>query len=153
LLDSRVILISGVTDGIGRALAAKCAALGATTVLLGRDVPHLESLHDEIIEAGGPRPGIFPFNLETTEWAEYEKITEVLSNEYGRLDGLVHCGGILGELSPIEHYDPYLWYRVLQINLNASFLLTRASMPLLRKSEDSSVVFVSRLTLERQTQN
>jgi len=143
LLDGRVILISGVTEGIGRALAVKCAALGATTVLLGRNVPRLENLHDEITEAGGSRPGIFPFNLETTEWTEYEKITGVLSKEYGRLDGLVHCGGTLGELSPIEHHDPYLWYRVLQVNLNAPFLLTRASMPLLRKSKDSSVVFVS----------
>ena len=143
LLNDRVILISGVTEGIGRALAAKCAALGATIVLLGRKVPRLESLHDEIIEAGGPRPGIVPFNLETTEWAEYEKITDVLGDEYGRLDGLVHCGGILGELSPIEHHDPYLWYRVLQVNLNAPFLITRACMPLLRKSADPSVVFVS----------
>ncbi|MCZ6537983.1 MAG: SDR family NAD(P)-dependent oxidoreductase, partial [Gammaproteobacteria bacterium] len=49
LLDDRVILISGVTEGIGRALAAECAALGATIVLLGRKVPRLESLHDEII--------------------------------------------------------------------------------------------------------
>ena len=143
LLNDRVILISGVTEGIGRALAAKCAALGATIVLLGRKVPRLDSLHDEIIEAGGPRPGIVPFNLETTEWAEYEKITDVLGDEYGRLDGLVHCGGILGELSPIEHHDPYLWYRVLQVNLNAPFLITRACMPLLRKSADPSVVFVS----------
>lgn len=143
LLDQRVILISGVTEGIGRALAVKCAALGATIVMLGRKVPRLESLYDEITEAGGPRPGIFPFNLETTEWAEYEKITELVSGEYGRLDGLVHCGGMLGELSPIEHHDPYLWYRVLQVNLNAPFLLTRACMTLLRKSADSSVVFVS----------
>ncbi len=143
LLVDRVILISGVTEGIGRALAAKCAALGATIVLLGRNVSRLKSLHDEITEAGGPRPGIFPFNLETTEWAEYEKITEVLGDEYGRLDGLVHCGGILGELSPIEHHDPYLWYRVLQVNLNAPFLLTRAGMTLLRKSADPSVIFVS----------
>ncbi len=143
LLDDRIILINGVTDGIGRALATKCAALGATIVLLGRNVRRLESLYDEITEAGGSRPGIFPLNLETTEWAEYEKITEMLSNEYGRLDGLVHCGGMLGELSPIEHHDPHLWYRVLQVNLNAPFLLTRASIPLLRKSEDSSIVFVS----------
>lgn len=143
LLDDRVILISGVTDGIGRALAVKCAALGATTILLGRKVPRLESLHDEIVEAGGPQPGIYPFNLETTEWAEYEKITDLLLAEYGRLDGLVHCAGMLGELSPIEHHDPHLWYRVLQVNLNAPFLLTRAGMPLLRKSADPSVVFVS----------
>ena len=143
LLDGRKILITGVTEGIGRALALRCAGLGATAILLGRNIARLESLYDEIIDAGGPKPGIYPFNLETTEWDEYEKITAVISGEYECLDGLVHCGGMLGELSPIEHHDPNLWYRVLQVNLNAPFLLTRACLPLLKRSTDSSVVFVS----------
>jgi len=143
LLDGRVILISGATEGIGRALAKTCASLGATIVLLGRNVARLESLHDEIVESGAPQPGIYPFNLATNEYAEYEKIADVLEKEYGCLDGLAHCGAMLGELSPIEHHDPHLWYQVLQVNLHAPFLLTRSCLPLLRKSNDPSVVFVS----------
>lgn len=143
LLDDRVILITGATEGIGRALARRCASLGATVVLLGRRIERLETLHDEIVTAGHPQPAIYPFNLETTEWSEYEKMAGIIREEFGRLDGIVNNGGMLGELSPIEHYDPYLWFRVMQVNLNSAFLITRACLPLLRLSTDPSILFVT----------
>lgn len=143
LLEGRVILITGATEGIGRALSKRCAALGATVIIQGRRVKRLESLYDEIVAAGHPQPAIYPFNLETTEWSEYEKMGGTIRDEYGRLDGLVHNGGMLGELSPIEHYDPHLWFKVMQVNLNSAFLISRACLPMLRLADDSSMIFVT----------
>jgi NAD(P)-dependent dehydrogenase (short-subunit alcohol dehydrogenase family) len=64
-------------------------------------------------------------------------------NEFGRVDGLVHCASQLGERAPIEHYDVITWMRVMHVNVNAAFILTQAMLPLLRTSEDASVIFTT----------
>lgn len=142
-LEGRIILITGAGDGIGAALARAIGALGATVILTGRKVSKLEKVYDIIVENGGPTPAIAPFDLERAQGPDYDALIDNLEKEYGRLDGLVNNAGILGERSPIEHYDQVLWQRVLHINLTGSFLMTQACMPLIRRSEDASVIFTS----------
>ena len=143
LLQARVILVTGAGDGIGRALSKSLATHGATVVLLGKTIKKLEATYDEIMATGGPKPGIYPLDLMGAKYKDYEDLVGVLDKEYGRLDGLVHNAGILGERSPIEHHDIHIWQQVLQVNLTAPFALTKACLELLYKSEDASVVFVS----------
>ena len=143
LLDGRVILISGASAGIGAALARRSAALGATVIMLGRSVPRLEAVYDEIEQAGGPRPGIFVMDFLTAGGPQYDQLFEAVAGEYGRLDGLVHCAGILGDRSPIEQHDISVWHQVMQVNVTAPFILTQAMFPLLRRSGDASVIFTS----------
>lgn len=142
-LENRVVLVTGAGDGIGRAVSLAAAAHGATVVLLGRTTRKLETVYDQIIDAGGPKPGIYPMNLEGAVMKDYEELAATIEREFGRLDGLVHNAGILGSKSPIEHYDPMDWHRVMHVNLSAPFLLTRVCLPLLRKAPDASIVFVS----------
>lgn len=143
LLKERVILVTGAGDGIGRALSKSLAAHGATVVLLGKTIKKLEAAYDELVATGGPKPGIYPLDLMGAKYKDYEDLVGVLDKEYGRLDGLVHNAGILGERSPIEHHEIHVWQQVLQVNLTAPFALTRACLELLYKSKDASVVFVS----------
>jgi len=143
LLDGRVILISGASAGIGAALARRSATLGATVIMLGRSVPRLETVYDEIEQAGGPRPGIFVIDFLTAGGPQYDQLFEAVAGEYGRLDGLVHCAGILGDRSPIEQHDISVWHQVMQVNVTAPFILTQAMFPLLRRSGDASVIFTS----------
>jgi len=143
LLDGRVILITGAGDGIGAALARACAEYGATVVLLGRTQAKLEAVYDDIVARDGPRPGIFVMDLERSGPEQYEQLVDAVRDTYGKLDGLVHNAGILGDRSPIEYYDVATWHRVLHINLTAPFILTRSLFPLLRRSADASVVFTS----------
>jgi NAD(P)-dependent dehydrogenase (short-subunit alcohol dehydrogenase family) len=74
---------------------------------------------------------------------DYCELAGILAREFETLDGLVHNAGILGDRTPIEHYDPIVWQKVIQVNLTAPFLLTQACLPLLRQSSDASVIFVS----------
>lgn len=142
-LTDRCIVVTGAGDGIGRAVAIAAAAHGARVTLLGRTTSKLEATYDTIVEAGGPRPAICPFDLHNADPNAYQAIADGLEKEYGRLDGLVHNAGILGQRTPIEHADPSRWQEVMQVNLTAPFLLTKPCLPLLKRSEDASVIFVS----------
>ncbi|MCK5524393.1 MAG: YciK family oxidoreductase [Thiomargarita sp.] len=143
LLAERVILITGAGDGIGRAAAKSFAAHGATVILLGRTISKLEAVYDEIEQAGHPQPAIYPMNLEVASPNDYENLANTLETEFKRLDGLLHNASILGTLTPIEHYDINLWYQVMQVNLNAPFLLTQACLGLMKRAKDASIVFTS----------
>lgn len=142
-LAGRVIAITGAGSGIGRAVAHACAAHGAEVALLGRTVRKLEGVYDEIVAAGGPEPVIAPLDLERATAREYDAVADAIGARFGRLDGLVHNAGLLGDLSPIEHYDVPLWTRVLHVNVTAAFALTQVLLPQLRAASDASVLFTS----------
>ncbi|MBO6849271.1 MAG: YciK family oxidoreductase [Marinobacter sp.] len=143
LLKDRIIMVTGAGSGIGRAAARSFAAHGATVILLGRTVSKLESLYDEIEAAGHPKPAIVPMNLEGAAVKEYEELAMTIEDNFGQLDGLLHNAAILGSRSPVELYDPETWNKVMHVNATAPFLLSRAMIPLLRKSADASVIFTS----------
>lgn len=143
LLAGRVILVTGASGGLGGALAKACAAAGAQVVLSGRNVRKLESVYDAIVAAGSPRPSIAPLDLERADASHYGALADAVRNEFGRLDGLVHAAAALGERAPIEHYDVVKWLKVMHVNVNAAFIVTQALLPLLRLSQDASVVFTT----------
>lgn len=142
-LRERVILVTGAGDGIGRAVALALAAHGATVILSGRTVRKLEATHDQILAADGPQPSIAPLNLERALANDYDAVAAAINSNYGRLDGLLHNAAMLGQLSPIDHYDVPTWTQVLHVNVTAEFALTQVCLPLLRKSPDASVLFTS----------
>ena len=96
ILRDRVILITGASDGIGKAVALAAAAHGARVILHGRSVRKLEAVYDAIVAAGHPRPSILPLDFEKAGPDEYDKLVAALEQEFGRLDGLLHNAGMLG---------------------------------------------------------
>ena len=141
-LKGRVILVTGANRGIGRAVSHDLARHGATVILHGRDVNALDAQYEEI-RTLGPEPAVAALDLERARGEDYQNLTAQLESRYGKLDGLLHNASILGDRSPVEHYDIGLWQRVMHINVNAAFILTRCLLPLLRRSEDASVVFTT----------
>ena len=144
ILEGKNVLVTGATDGIGRELATRCAALRARVVLHGRDTKKLESVYDDIEKIdGAPRPSIAVLDLATAGAEAYESLASSIEDEFGRLDGLVHNAGILGPRLSIEQYDVEDWQRVMHVNLTATFVLTQALLPLLARAENPSIVFTS----------
>jgi NAD(P)-dependent dehydrogenase (short-subunit alcohol dehydrogenase family) len=143
LLKDRIIVVTGAGDGIGKAAAIAYASHGATVVLMGRTQEKLEAVYDTIESKGWPQPAIVPINLETATEHDYIELTNIIDQEFGRVDGLLHNAGLLGLRTPLESYDPVTWEQVMKVNVHAPFLLTQNLMPLLQRSEDASVIFTS----------
>lgn len=141
LLKDKIILVTGASDGIGKAAAKTYAAHGATVILVGKNESSLNAVYDEIEAAGHAQPAVLAINFETATPDAYDNMAALLEQEFGRLDGLLINAGWLGHTAPISQYEVENWFKVMQINLNAPFLLTRALLPLLNKSKSSSIVF------------
>lgn len=144
LLRDRIVLVTGASDGIGRALAVRAAELGARVILHGRNGARLEGVYDEIQALdSAPRPSIAVMDLATADAYAYGSLAESITTEFGRLDGLVQNAGILGPRHALDQYDAGEWQRVLHVNLTAPFALTQVLLPLLQQSDDPSVIFTS----------
>lgn len=143
LLAGKTVLVTGAADGLGRAISLTAAACGAELVLLDKAVRKLERLYDDILAAGGREPAIYPLDLEGAQPNDYQDLAARLDDACGGLDALVHNAAHLGMVTPLEHCEPAEWFRVVQINLNAPFLLSKACLPLLRASGDGRLMFIS----------
>jgi len=143
LLLGRVILVTGAGRGIGAAAAKAYAAHGATVLLLGKSEENLNQVYDQIEAAGHPQPVVIPFNLETALPHQYDELAATVEAEFGRLDGLLHNAAIVGPRTPLEQLSGDNFMRVMQVNVNAMFMLTSTLLPLLKLSEDASVLFTS----------
>ncbi len=143
LLKGRIILVTGAGRGIGEAAAKTYAAHGATVLLLGKSEENLNRVYDEIEAAGYPQPAVIPLNLETALPHQYDELAATVEREFGRLDGLLHNASIIGPRTPIEQLSGDNFMRVMQVNVNAAFMLTSTLLPLLKLSDDASVIFTS----------
>jgi NAD(P)-dependent dehydrogenase (short-subunit alcohol dehydrogenase family) len=141
-LAGRVILVTGATQGIGRASALAFAAHGATVVLLGRSVRGLEAVYDQIVAAGGPEPAAIELDLLSADEHAYDLLALQIKRELGRLDGVLHCASYLYALSPLQNQTIDEWMNQYRINTVAPMALTRACLPLLTAAEDASVLFL-----------
>lgn len=141
LLQGRVILVTGASQGLGRAVALDAAWHGATVALLGRKLEKLEATYDAITAAGGPEPALVPLDLLSAGAPEFESLAQLLRRDLKRLDGIAHCASHFVPLGPLANQTLEQWMTLLKVNLAAPFALTRACLPLLAAAPDSSVVF------------
>jgi NAD(P)-dependent dehydrogenase (short-subunit alcohol dehydrogenase family) len=140
-LADRVVMVTGASGGLGRAITLACAKQGATLVLHGRVVRKLEAIYDEIVAAGHPQPTILPLDLAGASAEDFGHVASAIRAQLGRLDALVHAAAFLGSLGPVEHQSLEAWEKVLRINVTAAMAMTRSMLPLLSKALDASVVF------------
>jgi citronellol/citronellal dehydrogenase len=123
LLRGQVVWITGGGTGIGRCIAHEVAALGAVAVVSGRREESLRGTVAEIEDAGG-RAGWLPLDIRDADAVDATAAAVV--ERFGRIDGLVNNAG--GQFpSPAEAISPNGWRTVVDLNLNGTFLVTRAA--------------------------
>ena len=140
---AKVILVTGAGDGIGRTAAMAYASFGANVVLLGRTRAKLEAVFDWIGEHTDTEAVIVPCDLAAFADDNAAALSNAIGEAFGRLDGLLHNASLLGPKVNIAHYPTAEWQKVFQVNVHATFLLTRAMLPLLEQPAASSVVLTS----------
>ncbi|KXJ52139.1 MAG: YciK family oxidoreductase [Colwellia sp. Phe_37] len=142
-LANKTILITGAGAGIGRQAALTYAELGATVILLGKTVAKLEAVYDEILAQGYPEPAIVPLDLKGSTKQNYIDLAATIANQFGQLDGALLNASMLGELTPFNQIHEQIWQDVMQVNVNAQFLLAQALIPVLLKADNPSLIFTS----------
>ncbi|WP_318389504.1 YciK family oxidoreductase [Enterobacter sp.] len=142
LLQNRIILVTGATAGIGEEAALTYARHGASIILLGRNEEKLNRVAQAITQEGGQARG-FTLDLATCTPDDCLSLAREIAHHYPRLDGVLHNAGLLGDVCPMDQQKPDVWQQVMQVNVNATFYLTQALLPLLLKSEAGSLVFTS----------
>ena len=143
LLQGRIILVTGASDGIGREAAQTYARYGATVILLGRNEEKLRQVARTIANENGTQPQWFTLDLLTCTSEECHQLAQRIASHFPRLDGVLHNAGLLGDICPMSEQNPQVWQDVMQVNVNATFMLTQALLPLLLKSDAGSLVFTS----------
>ncbi len=142
-LVNKTLLITGASDGIGKACATAYADYGATVILLGRSQQKLEAVFDEIDAKHPGKVVIHPLDFKTATMDDFKLLAESLNEQFECLDGLLHNAALLGARSPIEFYPAQDWADLMQVNVTAVFQLTQVLMPALNRSKDARVLFIS----------
>lgn len=141
--SNKTILITGAGDGIGKEAAIQYARFGANTILLGRTVKKLEATYDECTQAGAGESAIVPLDMEGATTKNYRDMALTIEDQFGKLDGILHNASVLGQLQPFGQIPEEEFNQVMQINLNGTFFMTQALLPILKKAAAASVVFTS----------
>jgi len=141
VMRGRVVLVAGAGGGLGAAATLALARAGARLILLGRSLSKLNRLYDAVVAAGS-QALLYPLDLEGASPDDFAELATRIGDEYGGLDGLLHCAAHFRQLTPLELTDPGEFARSVHINLSARWWLTQHCLPLLRKTGDAAAVFV-----------
>ncbi len=143
VLRDKIILVTGAGDGIGKEAALTYARYGATLILLGRTLSKLEDVQNEIITSGGQQPMLYPLDLLTASENDYQEFADTIVKRFPHLDGVLQNAGLLGVVEPIINQPSTLWHDVMQVNVNATFMLTKALIPLMLKAPHASLILTT----------
>ena len=142
-IADKTILLTGATDGLGRALARELAARGATVVLHGRNRARLEESLREIRDATGSER-VSVYLADFSSLAEVRRLAEEVESDHARLDVLVNNAGIGAGARGDGREESREGYELrFAVNYLAPFLLTHVLLPLLRRSVPARIVNVS----------
>ena len=139
-LDGKLILVTGASRGIGRAVAIAAAQAGAELIITGRTMGALEETDDAIKSAGSKATIV---ELDMADTPAIPRLASAIQGRWGRLDGLVANAGMIGPLTPVSHHEESVWNNTIMINLTAQWHLIKAMEPLLLQSDAGRAILVS----------
>lgn len=135
-LDTKVVMITGGSAGLGLALAHRCAKEGAAVSFCGRRAEPVEAATEAIRAAGGTCLGVV---ANVTDPEDIKRWISLTRAELGPIDAFINNASVLGERIAIEHADVDTWREVIEVNLTGAFVCARAIVPFLRETQGSLV--------------
>jgi NAD(P)-dependent dehydrogenase (short-subunit alcohol dehydrogenase family) len=123
MLEGKVAMITGASQGLGRALALAYAKEGAQVVINSRSEEAIRPVAEEAESTGAE---VLALAADVSKSADVEKMVGAAVERFGRIDVLVNNAGVLGPRVAIEEYPKDEWRRVIDANLTGSFLVSKA---------------------------
>ena len=138
-IAGKVVVITGASSGLGEASARHLAERGATVVLGARRIERLQTLVDEITEAGGQA---FALATDVTDAAQVQALVDVAAERYGRIDVMVNNAGLMPQ-SLLERRRIDDWDRMIDVNIKGVLYGIAAALPHFTEQKSGHFVNVS----------
>ncbi|KAF0116460.1 MAG: short-chain dehydrogenase/reductase SDR [Hyphomonadaceae bacterium] len=139
--DKPVVLVTGASQGIGRAAAHIMARAGWHVIATARSEKALISLDDEILAISSESATIVPLDLK--DGPGVDRLGGAIYSRFGKLDGLIHCAARIGDLGPLHHATPREAQNIIDTNLTATYRLIASMNDLLAAAPNARAVFLS----------
>jgi NAD(P)-dependent dehydrogenase (short-subunit alcohol dehydrogenase family) len=137
MLQGKVALVTGASQGLGRALALAYAREGASLVVNSRSEEGIMPVAGEVEGLGAE---VLAVAADVSRGEDARRLVEEAVGRFGRIDILVNNAGLLGPRVAIEEYPEEEWRRVIDANLTGPYLVSKAAIPHLR--EGASIINV-----------
>ncbi len=139
-LTGKIALVTGAGKGIGAAIAAKLAAMGATTLLLGRTLANLDSTAADISKSGGTARAI---RCDVSDLKSVEAASAEVEGTFGHLDILINNAGVGGFGGPLHQMPPDSWDNILNTNLRGVYYCIRTFAPMMIRDRAGHIINIS----------
>jgi 3-oxoacyl-[acyl-carrier protein] reductase len=140
LLKGQVALVTGGGRGIGRAIARRFAAEGASVVVTARTDYEIQQVAIEIQDAGGKASAVAG---DVSREPECERIISAARKAFGSVHILVNNAGIYGPVLPAERISAHQWDEVMAVNLRGPFMLSKLVLPEMYQRGSGSILNIS----------
>lgn len=142
--SGQVVLVTGASRGIGRAIALVFAQAGAKVALAARTADKLEEVAGEV-RAAGAEALVLPVDVAVE--AEVGRAVEKITAEWGRLDVLINNAGLI-DFGPLHEIEPAAWDKVIGVNLTGAYLCSRAVAPIMEKQRGGRIVNITSVSAQ-----
>ena len=139
-LQGKVALVTGGSQGVGRAVAAAYAREGATVIVTARHLERLEGAAAEIRKGGG---NVVPLRADVADRQQVQQLAGEIKRRFDGLHVLVNNASLLGPRVPIVEYPEEDWQGVIAVNLHGPFFVIKACLPLMIPTGGGSIINVS----------
>ncbi len=139
-LDGKVALVTGASQGIGKAVASAFVREGAEVIVTARDLTRLEAVAAEIRTGGG---NVVPLQADVADRRQVQGLAGEIEKRFGRLDIVVNNASLLGPRAHIHEYPEEDWEAVIAVNLHGPFFVIKACLPLTISAGGGSIINVS----------